>query len=92
MTTQMTNNKQQLEQIMDSEIENVKQIVSKIFDSAAIRDWQIVQHGRQFKIFITSDYHLPRICLTELESNGYPVQTIHCEQNVLEITIGGKIK
>jgi len=89
----MTNNNQQLEQIMDSEIENAKQIVSKIFDSAAIRDWQIEQlGGRQFKILITSDYHLPRICITELESNGYPVQTIHCEQNVMEITIGGKIQ
>ncbi len=88
----MTNNKQQVAQIMDSEIENVKQIVSKIFDSAAIRDWQIVQLGSQYKILITSDYHLPRICITELESNGYPVQTIHCEQNVMEITIGGKIQ
>ncbi len=88
----MTNNKQQVAQIMDSEIENVKQIVSKIFDSASIRDWQIVELGSQYKIIITSDYHLPRICITELESNGYPVQTIHCEQNVMEITIGGKIQ
>lgn len=88
-----TNNNQELEHIMsDSELEHAKQIVSKIFDSAAIRNWQIKSVGRQFKILITSEFHLPRVCLTELESNGYPVQTFHSGEQGLEIIIGGNTK
>lgn len=88
-----TNNNEELEHIMsDSELEHAKQIVSKIFDSAAIRNWQITSVGRQFKILISSEFHLPRVCLTELESNGYPVQTLHGGEQGLEITIGGNTK
>ncbi len=89
----MTNSKQELEHTMsDSELENVKQIVSKIFDSAAIRNWQITSVGRQFKILITPEFYLPRVCLTELESNGFLVQTFHSGEQGLEIIIGGNTK
>jgi len=76
----------------DSDLALARIAVSGVFDSASIRDFVVTRAGRQFKIVVTSKYHVPQLCLKELESKGYSVQTIRGSEQGLEITIGGNSK
>ncbi len=79
--------------LVDSELESVKELVSEVFDSASIRDFKVSRLGnRQFTVIVPSDYHVPQICLKQLESKGYFLQTLHCGTQGLEITLGGNKK
>lgn len=89
--TRKNNNRSADPKILDS-LEEVKAIVSKVFDSASIHDFEVSKYGTQFMIIVPSDYHVPRICLKQLESNGYSLKTLHGGNRGLEITIGGKGK
>jgi len=75
--------------LMDSELESVKVLVSEVFDSASIRIFKVSRLGnRQFTIIVPDQYHVPQICLKQLESKGYSLQTLHSGKQGLEITMG----
>ena len=90
----MTNKAQtQTLSLVDSELESVKDLVSEVFDSASIRSFNVSKLGnKQFTIIVSDQYHVPQICLKQLESKGYFLQTLHCGKQGLEITIGGNTK
>jgi len=82
-------NKQQSHSlILVTEFDEVKQIISKIFDSASIHNFELSQQGRQFRIIVPTEYYVPQICLKQLESNGYSVHLLHGNEQGLEIEIG----
>ena len=73
--------------LVDSEV-TVKEVVLRILDSASIRNFEISKHGQRYRIIIPTKYHVPQICLKQLESNGYPVHLLHGDEQGLEIEIG----
>jgi hypothetical protein len=74
--------------IVDS-IEETLDNVREIFDSYSIRKFNLSIQGKQFKIIVPTEYYIPKICLNNLESKGYSLETIHGDEKGLEITIGG---
>ena len=74
--------------LVDS-LESVKEIVSEVLDSYSIRKFKLSIQGRQFKLIVPTEYYVPKICLKELESKGYSLETFHSSKKGLEITLGG---
>jgi hypothetical protein len=77
---------------VSEELSTAKEIISRVLDSASIRNFVITKAGTQFKVVVPADYYVTEICLKELESNGYPVKTIHGDDKGLEIILGGNKK
>ena len=88
-----TDNKQESDSLIevdnsDSKLHLVKEIVSKVFGSASIHNFEVSRQGSHFRITVPSEYHVPAICLKQLESNGYSVLLLHSGEQGLEIEIG----
>ena len=91
-----TDNKQESDSIQlvdsDSKLHLAKENVSKVFGSASIHKFEVSKHGSYFRITVPSEYHVPAICLKQLESYGYSVHLLHGDELGLEIEIGDNKK
>jgi hypothetical protein len=87
-----TDNKQDTDSLQlvdsDSKLHLAKEIVSKVFGSASIHNFEVSKQGSHFRITVPSEYHVPTICLKQLESYGYSVLLLHGGEQGLEIEIG----
>jgi len=67
----------------------LKQELERICDAASINNFEVVSKDSLTLLLVKGNYYLPRSLISEIENKGYDVKTLRCENNELEITIGG---